>query len=338
MMKEKENMLNFLKELGAETEFVEVTYDAIAVSTGIKKCEVKTVIESLMSEGKLLRRTRYTNYIHYSYKILTAQNSVTSNSTDIVSVSTKINDNKLMIIDERNLFGKHFRIYGTKENPLFLAKDVAEWIEHSNITKMLISVDEDEKVKIRPNQRLGLLTSNNEYNFLTEDGLYEVLMQSRKPIAKAFKKEVKKILKQIRQTGGYINISKATSELDIARELSEVYRRTVELQQYKLDGNAKVITLTEGVEMLNIKGLTTTLFNKVLINEGYGVYRKINEKSRFEPSDRFRREFVSLGDCLTREKSDGSCFVTYTKYMFNVILQNEYLMHKLRIAAVTRIV
>ncbi|WP_300854391.1 BRO family protein, partial [uncultured Clostridium sp.] len=31
--------------------------------------------------------------------------------------------------------------------------------------------------------------------FLTEDGLYEVLMQSRKPIAKAFKKEVKKILK-----------------------------------------------------------------------------------------------------------------------------------------------
>lgn len=334
MMKEKENMLNFLKELGAETEFVEVTYDAIAVSTGIKKCEVKTVIESLMSEGKLLRRTRYTNYIHYSYKILTAQNSVTSNSTDIVSVSTKINDNKLMIIDERNLFGKHFRIYGTKENPLFLAKDVAEWIEHTHVTNMLRNIDEEERCVITVHTFGG----NQEALALTEDGLYEVLMQSRKPIAKAFKKEVKKILKQIRQTGGYINISKATSELDIARELSEVYRRTVELQQYKLDGNAKVITLTEGVEMLNIKGLTTTLFNKVLINEGYGVYRKINEKSRFEPSDRFRREFVSLGDCLTREKSDGSCFVTYTKYMFNVILQNEYLMHKLRIAAVTRIV
>lgn len=334
MKKEKESMLNFLKELGAEIEFVEVTYDAIAISTGIKKCEVKTVIESLMKEGKLLRKARYTNYIHYSYKILTAQNSVTSNSTEIVSVSTKINDNKLMIIDERNLFGKHFRIYGTKENPLFLAKDVAEWIEHSKVSMMLDGVDEDEKL------RETILTSGQrrEMWFLTEDGLYEVLMQSRKPIAKAFKKEVKKILKQIRQTGGYINIANATSELDIARELSEVYRRTVELQQYKLDGNAKVITLTEGVEMLNIKGLTTTLFNKVLINEGYGVYKKINEKSRFEPNDRFRREFVSLGDCLTREKSDGSCFVTYTKYMFNVILQNEYLMNKLRIAAVTRIV
>lgn len=111
---------------------------------------------------------------------------------------------EIKVIDEREVLGKHFRVYGDIENPLFLAKDVAEWIEHSNITKMLSSVDEDEKVKIRPNQKLGLLTSNNEYNFLTEDGLYEVLMQSRKPIAKQFKKEVKKILKQIRLTGGIV--------------------------------------------------------------------------------------------------------------------------------------
>ena len=111
---------------------------------------------------------------------------------------------EIKVIDEREVLGKHFRVYGDIENPLFLAKDVAEWIEHSNITKMLSSVDEDEKVKIRPNQKLGLLTPNNEYNFLTEDGLYEVLMQSRKPIAKQFKKEVKKILKQIRLTGGVV--------------------------------------------------------------------------------------------------------------------------------------
>ena len=39
--------------------------------------------------------------------------------------------------------------------------------------------------------------------FLTEDGLYEVLMQSRKPQAKQFKKGVKEILKSIRRTGCY---------------------------------------------------------------------------------------------------------------------------------------
>ena len=65
---------------------------------------------------------------------------------------------EIKVINEREVLGKHFRVYGDIENPLFLAKDVAEWIEHSNITKMLSSVDEDEKVKIRPNQKLGLLT------------------------------------------------------------------------------------------------------------------------------------------------------------------------------------
>lgn len=42
------------------------------------------------------------------------------------------------------------------------------------------------------------------HGFLTEDGLYEVLMQSRKPITKKFKKEVKKILKSIRINGIYV--------------------------------------------------------------------------------------------------------------------------------------
>ena len=37
--------------------------------------------------------------------------------------------NELQIIDERELLGKEFKMYGDFENPLFLAKDVAEWIE-----------------------------------------------------------------------------------------------------------------------------------------------------------------------------------------------------------------
>ena len=42
---------------------------------------------------------------------------------------------ELKIIDERTVLNKDFRIYGDFENPLFLAKDVAEWIEHSNPSK-----------------------------------------------------------------------------------------------------------------------------------------------------------------------------------------------------------
>ena len=58
---------------------------------------------------------------------------------------------------------------------------------------MLSNIDEDEKIKYLCTNSTGVLQNNTEYWFLTEDGLYEVLMQSRKPIAKQFKKEVKKI-------------------------------------------------------------------------------------------------------------------------------------------------
>lgn len=110
--------------------------------------------------------------------------------------------NELKVINEQEVLGKHFRIYGTTDEPLFLAKDVAEWIEYdkSSINKMLQSVDEDEKVrKIVPT-----LGGTQESWFLTENGLYEVLMLSRKPIAKEFKKKIKEILHSIRKTGGYV--------------------------------------------------------------------------------------------------------------------------------------
>lgn len=109
-------------------------------------------------------------------------------------------ENKVIkVIDERKVFDKNFRIWGTLENPLFLAKDVAEWLDLSNVSDMISRVDVDEVTKLN----LGGL--QGECNFLTEDGLYEVLMQSRKPIAKQFKKKVKEILKDIRKHGGYIN-------------------------------------------------------------------------------------------------------------------------------------
>ncbi|MFI3255588.1 MAG: BRO family protein [Eubacteriales bacterium] len=124
---------------------------------------------------------------------------------------------ELMSFTHREVLGKIFTIYGDFENPMFLAKDVAEWIDysykdsrkiHRDVSKMLQSVDEDEKVKCTLNLGgedclHGGVRANTEMWFLTEDGLYEVLMQSRKPIAKAFKKEVKQILKAIRKQGAF---------------------------------------------------------------------------------------------------------------------------------------
>lgn len=116
----------------------------------------------------------------------------------------------LTVIQETVILGKKIQMYGSIENPLFLAKDAANWIEYSasNVSKMLKSVDNDEKTTRKFN------TSGSNYQteawFLTEDGLYEVCMQSRKPIAKQMKKEIKQYLKSIRLTGAAIDDERKT--------------------------------------------------------------------------------------------------------------------------------
>ena len=148
--------------------------------------------------------------------------------------------NEIKVINEQTVLGKNFRIYGDFENPLFLAKDVAEWIEHSKVSIMLESVDDDEKIKKICEVNNSYFTSfkarkTQEMWFLTENGLYEVLMLSRKPIAKQFKKEVKKILHQLRTKGGYIT-EKGLGEIldnpDYLMELiNESGKRLVEMRK-----------------------------------------------------------------------------------------------------------
>lgn len=104
--------------------------------------------------------------------------------------------NEVKVLEnEVTLMGKTFNVYGTVEEPLFKAKDVADWIEHSNLTVMVQSVDEDERVISRTKDSLD---RENSATFLTENGVYEVLMLSRKPVAKEFKKEVKRMLHALR--------------------------------------------------------------------------------------------------------------------------------------------
>lgn len=152
--------------------------------------------------------------------------------------------NELQVIKEQEVLGKDFKVYGSVDEPLFLAKDVANWIEHSDVSMMLKKIDEDEKLL----QRLFVSGQNREMWFLTENGLYEVLMQSRKPIAKQFKKEVKKILKQIRQTGGYIPFSQEESNeeilaraLIIAKNTLDKKNKLIEEMQPKVNYHDKVL-------------------------------------------------------------------------------------------------
>lgn len=184
---------------------------------------------------------------------------------------------ELKVLNEQEVLGKQFRVYGTAEEPLFLAKDVAEWIEHSKPSVMIESVDEDEKVKVN-NVYFENRTGGNGTWFLTENGLYEVLMQSRKPIAKQFKKEVKEILKTIRKHGIYATdnvidniLNNPDFGIELLTKLKEERAARVEAERKNaiLMHVNKTYTITEIAKELGLK--SAIQLNRILAEKKYQV-------------------------------------------------------------------
>ena len=177
----------------------------------------------------------------------------------------------LQIIEQREVLGKEFTIYGDLENPLFLAKDVAIWIEHTDLSRMVNIVDENEKLK----RTMYVSGQNREMWLLTEDGVYEVLMQSRKPIAKQFKKEVKKILKTIRLNGMYAT-DKLLDNPDLAiqafTKLKEERERRLQLE-HEAEINKPKVIFAEAVETSKTSILIGELA-KLIKQNGYDIGQK----------------------------------------------------------------
>ncbi|AQQ66152.1 MULTISPECIES: BRO family protein [Bacillus cereus group] len=84
------------------------------------------------------------------------------------------------------------------EDVWFVAKDVCEVLEIKNTTDALKRLDEDERARFS-------LGRQGEANFINESGLYSLILGSRKPQAKAFKKWVtSEVLPSIRKHGAYM--------------------------------------------------------------------------------------------------------------------------------------
>lgn len=65
---------------------------------------------------------------------------------EVETEGTQSTTTALSLLREEEFLDKTVRVFGTPENPLFLARDVAEWIEHSDVSMMMKKIDDDEKV------------------------------------------------------------------------------------------------------------------------------------------------------------------------------------------------
>lgn len=100
---------------------------------------------------------------------------------------------------ENPIFGQ-IRMVMVDDEPMFCLVDVCKALEIKNATDVAKRLDEDELTRLNLGGRAG------ESNFITESGLYAVIVRSDKPNAKKFRKWVtSEVLPTIRKTGGYVN-------------------------------------------------------------------------------------------------------------------------------------
>lgn len=199
------------------------------------------------------------------------------------------------VLKQTELCGRQFTVYGTVEAPMFLAREIAECIDYdkSSLNKLVASVDDDEKVRnIVPTPG-----GNQQVWMLTEGGLYEVLMQSRKPIAKQFKKGVKQILHEVRTTGGYISTTpNDTPEEIMARALTiaqatlakreerlkqleaetEQQQATIELQDKEIKEAAPKVNYYNN-HLQSVNTLTSTQIAKQIGMDAEKLHKKLKE-------------------------------------------------------------
>ncbi|KAJ3056851.1 hypothetical protein HK102_011139, partial [Quaeritorhiza haematococci] len=121
----------------------------------------------------------------------------------------------------------NIQIYGTYENPLVKARDIGDLLEIRNVRDTIANFDDECKVLIRAS--VGQTGRSVEQWFLTEDGIYELLSVTKKPLGKQFRRWVRQVMKEIRRTGEY-RPKENNNRLLLAKEQLEQQKQLLEQQ------------------------------------------------------------------------------------------------------------
>ncbi len=118
----------------------------------------------------------------------------------------------------------NIRMEEISNQPWFIAKDVCTALELSEVSNTVKRLDDDEKLT----RTVFVSGQGREMWFINESGLYNLIFQSRKPEARAFRKWVtNEVLPQIRQTGQY----RIEGEAECMREQQQ--RKRLPLPKYR---------------------------------------------------------------------------------------------------------
>ena len=193
---------------------------------------------------------------------------------------------------------------------MFVGKDVATALGYSNTSKAILQhVDHEDKDTL-PIRETAYETRAVVIN---ESGLYSLILSSKLPQAKAFKRWVtSEVLPQIRQTGGYIPTKDAQGRELSAEEIIDradtIIGRTIRL----LNEEAKdTLTATQVAKTFN---MSVCDFNAVLSDMGIQYHRN----GRWNISDDLQgRDLVRLRTHVSYSLKGKKKVRTYMTWTLN---------------------
>ncbi len=187
-------------------------------------------------------------------------------------------------------FGEIRTMVDEKGEPWFVGTDVAKMLGYNQSDKAILRhTDEDDRMKCTVTDNLGRGQSTFVIN---ESGLYSLILASKLPQAKAFKRWVTaEVLPQIRKTGGYIPLKdqegRELSDLEIMCRAMMIMKKSIEQKeqliadlQPKADyvdevlDSVDCLTMTQVAKGLGmtVHDLTTRLLQDGIIYEQSGQY------------------------------------------------------------------
>lgn len=185
-------------------------------------------------------------------------------------------------------------------DPWFSGQDVCNILD-TGTNHLREYLDEDEITNIRTTD-IGQ-NGGKAPVFISEPGLYKLIMRSRKPETKEFQRWVThEVLPSIRQTGGYIPATGADSDEDILAKAVLIAQKTIDLKNQQLRAkDARIMQLEPKAKALDT---FTNVEDRLLIRDAAKVLSNVGTSI----SEKRLREWMANNGWIF--KSNGSWHAT----------------------------
>lgn len=199
--------------------------------------------------------------------------------------------------------------------PWFIAADVCRALEIGNSRQALTRLDDDEKNTVILNDGIP---GNPNMTIINEAGLYALVLSSRKPEAKAFKRWVThEVLPTIRQHGAYMTgttLERALNEPDflisLATKLKAEREARAKLELDKTVLTQQIAELKPKASYYDLILQCASLLSVTEISKDYGMSAKAFNKKLHELRIQYQQSGVWF---LYAEYQDGGYTQTKTQ-------------------------